>query len=63
MTVSNIQRMSESSKVEGKGTAAAVESTSATTSKSPEIEGEGGGGGGAPEKKESTLGRLELAHI
>ena len=61
MTVSNIQRISESSEVEGKGTAAAVESTLATASKSPEVEREGGGG--ALEKEESTLGRLELAHI
>ena len=55
--------MSESSEVEGGGTAATVESTSASTSRSPEVEGERGGGEGAPEKEELTLGHLELAHI
>ena len=61
MTVSKIRRMSESSEVEGGGIAVAVGSTYASSTRSP-VE-EGGGGGGALEKEESTLGRLELAHI
>ena len=60
MTVSNIQRMLESSKVESGGAAAAVGSTYELAIRSLE---EGGGGGGATPEDDSTLGRLELARI
>ena len=46
MTVSNIQRMLESSKVEGGGSVAVVESTYASVVRSPE----GVGGGATPEE-------------
>ena len=59
MTVSNIQRMLESSEVEGGGAVAAVGSTNSSAARLPE---EGGGGGVTPEK-DSTLGCLEVAHI
>ena len=55
MTVSNIRRMSESSKVEGGGTAGSTDSSAAV---SPVEEGRGGA---TPE--DSTLGRLKLALI
>ena len=60
MIVSNIQRMSESSEVEGKGTTAAAtaRSTDASTEVSPI---EDGREGATPENL--TLGRLELALI
>ena len=63
MTVSNIQRMFESSKVEGGGiaalvAAAAVGYTDVSAEVSPVEEG---GGGTTPE--DLTLGRLELALI
>ena len=51
--------MSESSKVEGGGAAAAVGSTYASVAGSPVEEG----WGGVPEEEESTLERLKLACI
>ena len=60
MTVSNIRRMLESSKVEGRGVAMAVGSTNSSVVGLPK---EGGGGGGATPKEDSTLGHLELARI
>ena len=59
MTVSNVRRMSESSEVEGRGTAvAAIGSTDSSAIVSPVEEG---GGGATPE--DSTLERLKLALI
>ena len=58
MTVSNIWRMPESSKVEGGGEAAAVGSTYASVEGSLVEEGEGGA-----TLEDSTLGHLELALI
>ena len=60
MTISNIWRMLESSEVESGGATTAVGSTYALAVRSPEEEG---GGGGATPEDDSTLGRLELAHI
>ena len=57
MTVSNIRRMSESSKVEGGGTSAVA--AGSTNSSAIVSLVEKGGGGATPEI--STLGRLELA--
>ena len=61
MTVSNIQRISESFEVEGRGARIAVGSIYALAAGSP-IRGEGGGGA-TPKEEESTLRRLELARI
>ena len=59
MTVSNIRQMSESSKVESGGVAAAVRFTYASTEGSLiEEEGEG-----MTPEDDLTLGRLELALI
>ena len=60
MTVSNIQRILESSEVEGGGLAVAVGSTNASAVESPEEEV--GGGGGAPEE-DSTLRHFEVPLI
>ena len=59
MTVSNIRQMLESFEVEGGGEKAVVGSTNASAIGTPK---EGGGGGATPEE-DSTLRRLELAHI
>ena len=59
MTVSNIRRMLESSKVEGGGTAVTVRSTCHSAEVSLVEEG----GGGATPKDDSTLGHLKLALI
>ena len=56
MTISNIQRMSESFEVEGGGTAVVV---ARSTDASAEVSLVEEGGGGAT-LEDSTLGRLEL---
>ena len=60
MTVSNIQRMSESSEIGGRGTSAAVALATLSIG-SPAIVSPVEEGGGGATSEGTTLGRLELA--
>ena len=59
MTVSIVRQMLATFEADGGGALAIIGSINSSTARSPK---KGEGGGGAPEE-DSTLGRLELAHI